>query len=334
MNIHVIRGDDVEVEIYEKVLELLNAINGYFIFSNFKNAIQLPQVNILQWAELFQLCKNHRAAENISENEFVFILTNKPNERNFFGFVDPETKNNGFVHAGDWEKVIQCPAEIPIAYHIIALLIQRILVKDLNELKGILHDNPIGCINDFCVNKKEVILKMRTADICMNCMEKLTKNLNPPAIGHVFELLESLRIKMLFSQNMLQHLRPSNFEITPDYRIIIPNFGNLEIKLPPIERTLYLFFCRYPEGIFVSELYSFKNELYEIYLEISSQSSLIEMRNSIDDLCNITTNSLNEKLSKIKASFERALGKTLASNYYISGERTQKKKIKILSINN
>jgi hypothetical protein len=327
MKATLFRGEDVNPETFEAVLQLLQAIPGMNVFVGQGDPLPLPDKRVLPWSFLFELCQTVRRKNEVEADSFVFVLTEKPNANRFFGYLDPQHPHNGFIHAGDWERFIHCPPELPVAYHILALMVQKQMVESEAELAHILHKDPVGCVNDFCQNKKEVILKMRTADICPNCMEPLAKKLSPPEMNHVFELLESLRIKMLFAQNMRQHIEPSPLIVTPENNLVIPAYGNLEIRMTPLEKTLYLLFIEHPEGIHLTSLVEHKSELQDIYANISSLGSLEEMRQSIDDMCNALNNSTSEKLSRIKGHFEKALGKELAKHYYIQGKRGERKKI-------
>jgi hypothetical protein len=329
MKASLFRGEDVNTETFESVLQLLQAISGMNTFVGQGDPLPLPDKQVLLWSDLFEICQTARKKNGIEADRFVFILTEKPNENNFFGYLDPEHPRNGFIHAGDWERFIHCPTELPVAYHILALMVQHYMVQKEGDLVHILHQEPVGCVNDFCRNKREVILKMRTADICPSCMERLVQKLNPPETNHVFELLESLRIKMLFAQNMRQHIEPSPLVVTSENNLVIPAYGNLEIRMTPLEKTLYLLYMRYPEGIHLTSLVEYKSELQDIYANISSLGSLEEMRQSIDDMCNALNNSSSEKMAKIKGHFEKALGKELAKHYYIQGKRGERKRIGI-----
>ena len=107
----------------------------------------------------------------------------------------------------------------------------------------------------------------------------------------------------------------------------MPDFGNIEIKLRPLEKTLYLFYLNHPEGVGLSFLRGKREELYEIYTSLSSIGNLQEMKNRIDDMANITSNSAAEKISKIKATFVNTIGAELARHYYIQGGNGEVKKI-------
>jgi hypothetical protein len=51
------------------------------------------------------------------------------------------------------------------------------------------------------------------------------------------------------------------------------------------------------------------------------------MKNRIDEMTNITSNSAAEKISKIKKAFVKAIGEELAKNYYIQGGNGEVKKV-------
>ena len=51
------------------------------------------------------------------------------------------------------------------------------------------------------------------------------------------------------------------------------------------------------------------------------------MRQRIDELVNVLSNSASEKISRIKRAFEIAIGEDLAKHYYIQGGNGERKKI-------
>jgi len=330
MKILLINDSTVSDEFLSEVKSLLNGLNGPLQFEVAPFSMNEIQDEILSWTKIFK-----EMDQFINQYSLVcdlaFLLTAKPNERNFFGYVNPQNRRDAFVHAGDWESYLECPEALPVAYHIMALFIQRNMFEAEHEVVEYLHRNPIGCVNDFCENKQQVILKMRTGDICSKCMEKILKKLSLPMMGQVMDILESLRLKMLFSQNMKQFVKPSRLELTANYNLLFPDFANLEIKLRPLEKVLYAIFYRNPDGFNLSDLIDHHQEMMELYLEVSGVNSLQDARQSVNDLCNIYHNSTSEKLSRIRKEIERHLGKRLAENYVISGGRSEKRKIKILS---
>ena len=110
-------------------------------------------------------------------------------------------------------------------------------------------------------------------------------------------------------------------------RIFLPDYNNMEIKMHPLSKAIYILFLRHPDGISFSYLPDYRNELMHIYCLISGRDSLEDIRKSIDDVTDPTRNSINEKCSRIKQAFLREFDDSIARNYYITGERGEAKKI-------
>lgn len=279
------------------------------------------------WETIFDKCKKYRRSKQVSNTEFVILLTEMSNDKNWFASLDEKMPFNGFIHTSDWNHFIKCNDAFPIAYEVIALILQKHMFNDYNEVRTSVHLDPIGCLNDLCLSKKDIKLKMRTADICGDCMEKLKGKLSFSEINQALNILESLRIKMLFSQNFKQNVPLSRLVIDAQKRIFLPDFGNIEIKLRPLEKTLYLFYLNHPEGVGLSFLRGKRQEMYEIYSGLSSIGNMEEMKVRIDDMVDVTKSSAFEKISKIKAAFVKAIGEELAQHYYIQGGNGEVKKI-------
>lgn len=110
-------------------------------------------------------------------------------------------------------------------------------------------------------------------------------------------------------------------------RIFLTDYNNMEIKMPPLSKAIYLLYLRHPEGIKFSYLPDYREELLHLYELISGRDNREEIRRSIDDVTDPTRNSINEKCSRIKQAFLREFDDSIAQNYYITGERGEVKKI-------
>ena len=282
-----------------------------------------------KWTTIFDKCNSYRLNYNIPSNEFVLLLTEVSNTNNWFASLDEKMPFNGFIHTADWNHFIKCQDSFPIAYEVIALVLQKHMFNDYNEARSSVHIDPIGCINDLCLEKKNIILKLRTADICPECMIKVRGKLSIAEIQHALNIMESLRVKMLFSQNFKQNVPLSKLVIDDKHRIFLPEFGNIEIKLRPLEKALYRLYLDHPEGIGLSFLCDYREELNNIYKEISSLGDLQEMKARINDIVNVTKSSAVEKISKIKAAFVKSIGEELAKHYYIHGGNGEVKKVNL-----
>ncbi len=283
--------------------------------------------NTVSWDTIFEKCNLYRSVNNKPVDEFVLLLTEMSNDKNWFACLDESMPFNGFIHTGDWNYYIKCRDAFPVAYEVIALLLQKHMFTHYSEIEAMGHKDPIGCVNDICFAKKEIILKLRTADICADCMQKLSANMGVTEIQHALKLMESLRVKMLYSQNFKQAAPLSKLVVDEKNRIFLPDFGNIEIVLTPLEKALYFLVLRHPEGIGLSYLRRHRQELIGLYKKTNPSESEDNVISRIENLIDITTNSSAEKIAKIKRGFVRAIGDELAKHYYIKGANGEAKKV-------
>jgi len=282
-----------------------------------------------RWRDFFSQIRLFRQRKAIPEKEFLILLTPIANQKNWFATLDDSNPYNGFVHTDEWEHFIDCDPALPIAFEVMALALQKNIFKDFEEVRALTHERPIGCVSDLCMKKSDIILKMRTADICSACMEKVQKNLSMPEIHHALSILESLRVKMLFAQNFRQNSPPSKLVIRRGGRMYLPDYGNIEIRMPTMEKALYILFLRYPEGIYLSSLSDHRGELLDIYSLISTRGNRGVLEDRIKVVTNILKDQMSIKISRIKKAFTDSIGSNLADYYIIQGENAEKKGIKL-----
>lgn len=123
--------------------------------------------------------------------------------------------------------------------------------------------------------------------------------------------------------------KPGRLYIDLRNRIFLPDYNNMEIKLSPIQKTVYFLFLRHPEGIYFKDLTDYKNELYGIYSSISGRTDPDAMFQSIDRLTDPYDNSINEKCARIRMAFVSRFNEELARWYYIDGRKGEKKRIRL-----
>jgi len=356
MRTHLIRSNEMDRELFTKVVDLLRAVPGPLVFdcdpdsmidfdSDETFDIRFPArkpepapsetawhpyiAPATSWDVIFGKCAEYRTANRVADDAYVLLLTDIRNDMNWFASLDDDMPRNGFVNTADWEAVIQCPAAFPIAYEVVAILLQGGMFPDFATAMASVHKEPIGCVNDYCMRKREIILKLRTADICRTCMERLRERMPMPLVSHALELMESLRVKMLYAQNFRQSAGPGRMRVDGRMRIRFPEFGNIEVRLRPLEKALYRLFLDHPEGIRRADLPMFREDLHDIYSRLSNSDERSVWGQRVNDMVNILHNSAEEKISRIKRVFTEALGEDLARHYYISGERGEAYRIPV-----
>lgn len=150
-------------------------------------------------------------------------------------------------------------------------------------------------------------------------------------IDEIRERVEALEQRGL-SRNLLMRLLVNKRElsrmiITSDFRVILPDYNNMEINMEPINKAVFLLFLRHPEGIVFKNLPDYKNELAEIYQKIKPIGASVRILQSIEDVTNPCLNSINEKCARIRGAFIAQFDESLAHYYYINGNRGEAKKI-------
>lgn len=115
--------------------------------------------------------------------------------------------------------------------------------------------------------------------------------------------------------------------VTNDYKIILTDGANTEVKMEPLVKAIYLLFLSHPEGIVLKCLSDYRKELTNLYLLLRPAGLTDRVLHSIEDVTNPTLNSINEKCTRIRKAFSRILPKSVARYYSISGRRGEPKKI-------
>ena len=121
----------------------------------------------------------------------------------------------------------------------------------------------------------------------------------------------------------------SRLTITKDHAIILSDYSNMEVKMEPLVKAVYLLFLNHPEGIAFKTLPSFRDELTKIYSRLRPAGMNNQAVKSIEDVTNPLLNSINEKCSRVRAVFLATVDSSIADQYYIVGKSGEKKKIRL-----
>ena len=119
----------------------------------------------------------------------------------------------------------------------------------------------------------------------------------------------------------------SRLIITKDYKILLPDYNDIEVKMEPLVKAVYFLFLKHPEGIAFKELTDYREELQDIYKILKPMGLSKRTIQSIEDVTNPLLNSINEKCARIRSSFVKEFDEGLAKNYFVTGERGEAKKV-------
>ena len=114
----------------------------------------------------------------------------------------------------------------------------------------------------------------------------------------------------------------SRLRITKRREIILEDFDRREVRMDTLTKAVFLLYLKHPEGICYKDLIDHRAELEDIYMSITGRGELDAIRKSIDDLVSpLVSNSINEKVSKVKKAFRDVVDERVARFYYIDGDK-------------
>lgn len=114
----------------------------------------------------------------------------------------------------------------------------------------------------------------------------------------------------------------SPITVSGDMRIYLPAFNEMELRMTPLARTVYILFLCHPEGIRLKNISDYAHELTELYYMVKPGSDSDLAAAYISDLIDPTGDSLQQKLSLTRRAVRRQiLDESLAGHYMIRGTR-------------
>lgn len=121
--------------------------------------------------------------------------------------------------------------------------------------------------------------------------------------------------------------------VTEDYKVVLVDGENTEVKMEPLVKAVYLLFLSHPDGIILKCLPDYRKELTALYLLLRPNGLTNRVTQSIEDVTNPTLNSINEKCARIRRAFLGLLPRSTTKYYTISGKRGEAKKIDLVRAN-
>ncbi|MFN5070266.1 MAG: hypothetical protein ACK5FC_10310 [Bacteroidota bacterium] len=364
INVHLIRSNEFNKDRYWEILNLLRKYPGVMQFKTQEDALYMQddeiihrsvdddtfnrqysllhdlaksniEIDEVSWDNIFKNCSKYRRKYDIGIDEYVVLLTDYSNDRNWFAAADPKHNKNFFVHTNYWNYYINSDLRYPVAYLIATGILKQLLFKSYTDMSEHWHDVPIGCMMDFCRNKKEISLKLRTADICPSCLNLIkSRNVDHKLVQQVFTIMDGIREEMMHRERFVINRKPPRLEFKGLHKkIIFPEPGDLEIALTPLEKTVYIFFYKHPEGVALNSIYEYEQEIRAIYESVCNtyDNDLVDQR--VRDLISPLTNSISEKISRIKRKLIDKLGEDMARDFIIDGSNAELRFIPVTRLN-
>ncbi len=323
MKVYITGTPEITKSLINDVCKELNAPKGVlnFIASDILSQSQLNKIDkkynkiktidSLTFIDLFKICDGYRNLHDINHDEFIVVLTSIRNQSNWFSATQ---NRNIFIDANDWDQFTGKNPKYGICYQVVENIFQSLIGIDYTNASNHpnIHFENDGCINDFCQEKKNVIIKLRTADICFSCQEKSKQiGVDSDIMNHIQDIMESIRknVRML-----------NTYDNVKLEKVIIDKKGNIRIgekmvDMKELPSTLFIFFLNHQQPISKTSLKRYFDKILEIYEKVDGRGN----SNTIEKL--IDPNGKAFRHNKWSANY--AIGQLLKESvvgYYIIDE--------------
>lgn len=158
-----------------------------------------------------------------------------------------------------------------------------------------------GYLSGFARKMKEVSDNLETISYDFLFEEEQSETLtkeDEQLLREIQERIERLHhsgIRQLLIEQMVRMtVKPSPLQVGDDARLLLTDY-NKEVKMLPIDKVVYLFFLRHPEGVALKDMADHKEELTKLYQRVLGREKLSTSQvKSVGYLCDPLNNSINE----------------------------------------
>ena len=348
MRVAIFRTPDVSAEGFAQLMNALQELPGPIQFeapaegdgeSEVSGWGTMQSAQDIPWEVAFAKMSSLRKEHALPDDAGLFLLTETPNDCNYFAFAESAGAGPGnhCVHMGDWEEYTDSNFVYPTLHIIASNLLQGWMYSSMEEWMASAHEEAKGCVSDFCREKKEIVKRLRTADICQDCFDRFSSaieegKLKAGDFHQCMDLLELARKDLLFHKRISAVPARSAIEVSgPKMDLWLPEFRR-SIKMQATPKALYLLYLRHPEGIPYESLDEYRQELMANYDAVKGDKTSVQLQEHFDRLLNIhDLSSLRQQISRMRAAVLRAVGKELLDAYMWDSSSDAAKRIPIAS---
>ena len=130
---------------------------------------------------------------------------------------------------------------------------------------------------------------------------------------------ELLRGKVVVGQ-------PGRVLVNGDMKVVLPEYDEMEIKMPAMSHTLYILFMKLRKqgtgGIVLKNIDQYRDDIINIYRLVKPGASGRRVAQSVDNVCDPLSDSLNQAISRGNRCIRSVItDKRLVEQYMITGTR-------------
>lgn len=322
MNVYLTSTPEFSLEVLNEVALILGQTQGELEFIS-GNPMTVQQFNLsigelnpidiiesLSFDEFFRLCNTYRVIKEIPDDAYVILVTSIKNHKSWFSAFN---EKNIFIHGEEWEYYTKRDARFGIAYQVLENIFQSQIELNIDDVDNEpnIHMDSIGCINDMCKRKRDVMLKLRTADICDDCLKRAEdKNVDILVMDQISRTIRALRERFVNSYLIESKVKPENVYVDPVRSVTI---GSKNIKLDAIYKVLFIFFLKNLEGVETKLIFNYEEDLYNIYKEVKDNPN----KRTITKMVSSEYSNLETYRTRMNQALVNQLGPKLAEFYIL-----------------
>lgn len=277
MNVYITCTPEFSTAKLDEIVSLLKSVPGELEFKKREPLTQtqytrlnekfenINQISSLSFDEFFYLIQDIREripTEDIDDNDFVILISSIKNDPEWFSGFNGK---NIFIHGDEWDLISNVDSKFGIAHQCVENIFQSISQLDIVnfESEPNIHMASIGCINDFCDEKTDVIRKLQSANICPSCYQRaVDRGITDFVLFHIVSIIEEIRKEFVISRNFPRQTTLDKVVIDEKGNITI---GGRVIKMDTLPKVMYINFLNHIEGIPTNMLCENKDQFEEIY---------------------------------------------------------------------
>ena len=130
----------------------------------------------------------------------------------------------------------------------------------------------------------------------------------------------------LLEGKVLLGTTPGHVLVNGDMKIVLPEYDEIEIKMPAMSRTLYILFMKLRKlgtgGIVLKNIDQYRDDIIDIYNLVKPGADDQRIAQSVKKLCAPLSDSLNQAISRANRCIKSVISdKKLVEQYMITGTR-------------
>lgn len=173
-------------DVVDRAIRVLNGSQDRFRFQLVPGTRRLPPPDLADEYSWDLLTSVLAEVKQSLGAEYLLGMLDQAIENNWFSRTVHDQKIC-FITTKDWEYL----SELPLVAYVGLELAENLVEMLLGDVR--FHEETRGCLHDLCEVKPHISFKLRTADICAECMDLLSQRLEPDVLGSVVAMLEEVR---------------------------------------------------------------------------------------------------------------------------------------------